>query len=100
MVLSVLKDPSTWDKVGTNFGMSGQKAQQIVMKGIDVLAPLVKDLFVREVNKDSFNTLGIRECANYPYIHHITEATVLEVNRLAGTHEESKPYFSGEFLIG
>ena len=99
IILSVLKDPCTWDKLGANFGMSGQKAQRIVMKGVEVLAPLLKDLFTREVNKDSFDALRIRDCVHYPYVHHITDATVLEINRPAGTHKESKPYFSGKCFV-
>ena len=46
ILLSVLKSPSGWDKVGLDFGMKGQKAQRIVQRAIGVLAPLVKDLFL------------------------------------------------------
>ena len=99
MLLSVLKAPSGWDKVGINFGMKGQKAQRIVQRGIEVLAPLVKKLFVREMKKDDFAASGISDCANFPYVHHITDATVLQINRPAGSHSEAKPYFSGEFLF-
>ena len=99
ILLSVLKSPSGWDKVGLDFAMKGQKAQRIVQRAITVLAPLVKDLFVRQVNKDYFQEEGISECKYFPYVHHITDATVLEINRPAGTHSESKPYFSGEYLV-
>ena len=98
IILSVLKDPSTWDKVGVNFAMKGQKAQRIVTRGISVLAPLVKSLFVREVSKDSFQELNISDCNNYPYVHHITDASVLPIHRPLGTHAESKAYFSGEVM--
>ena len=99
ILLSVLKSPSGWDKVGLGFGMKGQKAQQIVQRAINVLAPLVKELFVRQVNKDDFQVKGIPNCKYFPYVHHISDATVLEINRPARTHSESKPYFSGECLV-
>ena len=54
ITLTVLKDPTTWDKIGLNFGMKGQKAQRIVGKALQVLAPLVKKQFIRELNKDEF----------------------------------------------
>ena len=77
ITLTVLKDPTTWDKIGLNFGMKGQKAQRIVGKALQVLAPLVKKQFIRELNKDEFRDLCIRECTNFPYVHHITDATVI-----------------------
>ena len=79
--------------------MKGQRAQRIVVKDISILAPLVKGLFVREVTKDMFESARIAECANYPYVHHITDASVLEINRPSGTHTESMPYFSGKFIF-
>ena len=97
MTLSVLKDPTTWDKIGTNFSMSGQKAHRIVTHAMKVLAPLLKKAYVRDIRKDAFEYSGIRDCANYPYVHHITDASILAINRPVGSHSESKPYFSGEF---
>ena len=99
ILLSVLKNPSGWDKVGLDFGMKGQKAQRIVQRAIGVLAPVVKSLFVRQVNMDDFQEESILKCKYFPYVHHISDATVLEINRPAGTHSESKPYYSGECLV-
>ena len=79
--------------------MKGQKAKRIVQQAVSVLAPLVKELFVCQVNKDNFQEDGIRNCKQFSYAHHIYDATVLEINRLAGTHSESKPYYSCEYLV-
>ena len=59
-----------------------------------VLAPLVKKQFIKELNKDEFRDLCIRECTYFLYIHHITDATVIWINRPIGTHPEVKPYYS------
>ena len=96
VILSVLKDPTTWAKHGVNFNMSAQRVQRLVTRGLKVLAPLVKSLFTRDVNKDDFASAGVSECINYPYVHHISDASVLEINRPVGSHAEVKPFFSGE----
>ena len=96
ILLSVLKDPTTWAKHGLNFNMSAQRVQRLVTRGLKVLAPIVKNLYVKEVNKDEFASNAISECTNYPYVHHISDASVLEIHRPVGSHAEVKPYFSGE----
>ena len=55
ITLSVLKDPSTWDKIAVNFGMKGQKVQRIVGRAIDVLAPLVKREYVERSTRTNLN---------------------------------------------
>ena len=96
ILLSVLKDPSTWEKHGLSFNMSAQRVQRVVTRGLSVLAPIVKRLFTRDVNKDDFASVRISDCVNYPYVHHISDASVLEIHRPVGSHAEVKPFFSGE----
>lgn len=40
ILISVLKDPTTWAKHGLNFNMSAQRVQRLVTRGLKVLAPL------------------------------------------------------------
>ena len=32
-------------------------------------------------------------------VHHLTDATVVQINRPAGDHGEARPYFCGEYLV-
>ena len=59
----------------------------------------MKKLYVRDINKDDFKSHGIPNCTHYPMVHHITDATVVQIYRPAGDHGEAKPYFSGECFI-
>ena len=81
------------------FGMKAQKIEKLFWKCVEIAAPLVKALYVREINKDDFESHGIPNCTHFPMIHHLTDATVVQINRPAGDHGEAKPYFSGEFLF-
>ena len=48
---------------------------------------------------DDFASSGVGECANYPMVHHITDATVIQVNKPGGDHLESRAYFSGKHKL-
>ena len=50
------------------------------------------------MKKDDFADSGIYECLNYPYVHHIIDATVLEIHHPSGFLADAKPYFSGVFF--
>ena len=76
--------------------MSPQRVQWLVTRRLKVLASLVKSLFTTDVNKDNFSSAGVSECVNYPFVHHILDASVLEINRLMRSHTEGKPFYSGE----
>ena len=78
------------------FNMNAQKIEKLVWKSITIAAPLVKNAYVCDVSKDDFATNRITECSNFPMVHHITDATVVQINRPAGEHAESKVCFSGE----
>ena len=44
-------------------------------------------------------TSDVGVCANYPMVHHITDATVVEINKPGGDHLESRAYFSGKHKL-
>ena len=48
---------------------------------------------------DDFASSGLGECVNYPMVHHITDATVIQVNKPGGDHLESRAYFSGKHKL-
>ena len=48
---------------------------------------------------EDFGATGIGECNHYPMVHHITDATVVEVNKPGGDHLESRAYFSGKHKL-
>ena len=48
---------------------------------------------------DDFATSDVGVCANYPMVHHITDATVVEINKPGGDHLESRAYFSGKHKL-
>ena len=50
ITLSCLKLPTTWSNVGSMFAMSAQRVEKLVWKVIEILAPLLKKDFVREVS--------------------------------------------------
>ena len=50
VTLCTLKLPTTWANVGSMFAMSAQRVEKLVWKVIDILAPLLKKDFVREVS--------------------------------------------------
>lgn len=50
VTLCTLKLPTTWANVGSMFAMSAQRVEKLVWKVIDILAPLLKNDFVREVS--------------------------------------------------
>ena len=50
ITLCTLKLPTTWGNVGSMFAMSPQRVEKLVWKVIEIVAPLMKEEFVREVN--------------------------------------------------
>ena len=48
---------------------------------------------------DDFASSGVSECVNYPMVHHITDATVIQINKPGGDHLESRAYFSGKHKL-
>ena len=78
------------------FNMNAQKIEKLVWKSITIAAPLVKNAYVRDASKDNFATNQITECSNFAMVHHITDATVVQIKRPAGEHAKLKVYFSGE----
>ena len=41
----------------------------------------VFSLFYPQINMDDFASSGVGECVNYPMVHHITDATVVQINK-------------------
>ena len=97
IMLNVLHQPKKWDEVGLYFGMSGQVAEKTVWKTLTLVSPFLVAAFVREVNKDSFRRLKISECKNFPHVHHLTDASVVQVNRPAMSFAEAQHWFSGMY---
>ena len=50
ITLCTLKLPTTWGNVGTMFAMSAQRVEKLVWKVVEILAPLFKKEFLREVS--------------------------------------------------
>ena len=46
-----------------------------------------------------FASSGVGECVNYPMVHHITDATVVHINKPGWVHLESRAYFSGKHKL-
>ena len=48
---------------------------------------------------DDFGNTGIGQCTHYPMVHHITDATVIQINKPGGDHLESRAFFSGKHKL-
>ena len=57
ITLCTLKLPTTWANVGSMFAMSPQRVEKLVWKVIEIVAPLMKEEFVREVRYFVFSYL-------------------------------------------
>ena len=79
--------------------MKGPRIEKLFWKTLSIAAPLLKKTYVRHVNKDDFSENDIQNCVNHPYVHHITDATVIQINTPSGDHSESKLYFSGKHKL-
>ena len=60
-------------------------------------SPFLKEVFMMEVNKDSFRRLRISECNNFPHVHHLIDAYVMQINRPAMFFAEAQHCFSGMY---
>ena len=99
ILLCILYLPTTWDNHGVMFSMKGPRIEKLFWKTLSIAAPLLKKIYVRHVNKDDFSENDIQNCVNHPYVHHITDATVIQINTPSGDHSESKLYFSGKHKL-
>ena len=52
-----------------------------------------------QISMDDFANSDVGVCVNYPMVHHITDATVVEINKPGGDHLESRAYFSGKHKL-
>jgi hypothetical protein len=98
MTLNTLHLPTKWEKHGLDFGVTGQVAKRTTSKFMRLAAPILKSTYTRQLSMDELKNLNIT-CDHYPYVHHITDATVTPCNKPLASFEESKLFFSGKHHI-
>ena len=60
--------------------------EKVFWKTLAIVASILRE----KCSKDSFGQSGISDCVHYPVVYHITDATVIQMNRPVGDHSESK----------
>jgi len=98
MATNVLHLPTKWDKHAVDFGLKTTMTEKTVWKIVQITATLLKAEYVCDLTMEDLQELNII-CNKFSYVHHLTDATIDECNRPAGSHQEAKPYFSGKHYV-
>ena len=98
MLLTVLKYYNTWAKHALDFGLSTLTFEKLIHKVITIVEPLLTEALIRPVSMASQRAKG-RLFTNYPYALYATDVKFQPCFRPAGTHDESKRFFSNKHKL-